>query len=127
MDVSFLIDKKNRHMKKIIIYSILLLSSVIFYACNDEWKDEQYHKYVSFTRSGYVNTYLNYNAEGGLVTYRIPIEISGSTGNNRDVQVTIGVDPDTLNVMNQERYYTREDLYFRLLDPKYYEFKTKKF
>lgn len=111
-------------MKKMIVYSILFLSSLFFFACNDEWKDEQYQKYVSFTRSGYVNTYLNYNAEGGVVHYRIPVEISGSTVNDRNVQVTIALDPDTLNAMNQARYFTREDLYFRLLDPKHYNFKT---
>lgn len=113
-------------MKKIIIYSILLLSIPLFYACNDEWKDEQYHKYVSFTKSGYVNTYLNYNAEGGLVKYRIPVEVSGSTDNNSDVEVSIAVDPDTLQAMNKARYYTREDLFFRLIDPKHYTFKTMK-
>lgn len=113
-------------MKKIILYSIISLCTVLFYACNDEWKDEQYKKYVSFTRSGYENTYLNYNAEGGVVRYRIPVEVSGSTVNDRDVEVTIGIDPDTLNAMNQSRYFTREDLYFRLLDPKYYTFKTMK-
>ncbi len=113
-------------MKKIILYGIMPLFGILFFACNDEWKDEQYQKYVSFTRSGYVNTYVNYNTEGGVVKYRIPVEVSGSTVNDRDVEVTIGLDPDTLNAMNQSRYFTREDLYFRLLDPKYYEFKNMK-
>ncbi len=111
-------------MRKLIIYSIISLFAVTFYSCNDEWKDEQYQKYVSFVRSGYNNTYLNYNSEGGTVKYRIPIVISGSTMNDRDVKVTISLDPDTLAAMNQARYFTREDLYYRLLDTKYYDFNT---
>jgi hypothetical protein len=101
-----------------------LLIGSWFTACNDEWKDEQYEKYVSFVQSGYQNTYLNYNSEGGTVTYRIPIEVSGSVKNDRNVEVTIAIDPDTLAAMNKARYYLREDLYFRLLDGKYYNFKT---
>lgn len=111
-------------MKKIILYSIISLFAVVFYSCNDEWKDEQYQKYVSFAKSGYSNAYLNYNTEGGTIKYRIPIVLSGSTQNDRDVRVKISIDPDTLAAMNQARYFTREDLFYRLLDPKYYSFKT---
>jgi hypothetical protein len=116
-----------KHIKSINICVGLLaglMMSLSFVACNDEWKDEQYEKYVSFVKSGYQNIYLNYNVEGGKVTYRIPIEISGSTKNDRDVQVTIAVDPDTLDAMNKARYYLRDDLFFRQLDPKYYTFQT---
>jgi hypothetical protein len=91
-----------------------------FFACNDEWKDEQYEKYVSFVRSGFVNIYLNYNSNDGVVKYKIPVEVSGSILNDRNIQVTIGIDPDTLQAMNVSRYYNREDLFFRLLEPQYY-------
>ena len=111
-------------MKKIFFYSIISLLGVTFFACNDEWKDEQYEKYVSFVNSGYQNIYLSYNAAGGVVKYRIPVEVSGSVTSDRDVQVTIDIDPDTLQAMNLSRYFNREDLYFRLLDPKHYTFET---
>jgi hypothetical protein len=97
---------------------------LVFYACNDEWKDEQYEKYVSFVRSGYQNIYLNYNTSGGVIKYKIPVEVSGSTVNDRNVQVTIAIDPDTLNVMNIERFFNRDDLYFRLLNSQYYTFNS---
>ena len=105
----------------------LLIAFIVvqtFFACNDEWKDEQYEKYVSFVRSGYQNIYLNYDSENGVVKYKIPVQISGTTGNDRNVQVTIGIDPDTLHAMNLSRYYNREDLFFRLLNPQYYTFET---
>ena len=111
-------------MKKTVYYSMIALFVIAFYACNDEWKDEQYAKYVAFVRSGYQDIYLNYNTEGGTVKYIIPLEVSGSNVNSRDVQVTIAIDPDTLAEMNKERYYNREDLFFRLLDPQYYSFKS---
>ena len=99
---------------------ITLIVVPTFFACNDEWKDEQYEKYVSFVRSGFVNIYLNYNSESGVVKYKIPVEVSGSIVNDRNVQVTIGIDPDTLRAMNIAHYYNREDLFFRLLEPQYY-------
>lgn len=111
-------------MRKAFFYSIISLCCIAFYACNDEWENEQYEKYVSFTKSGFTYTYLNYNAEGGVVTYRMPIEVSGSTVNDRNVHVTIGVDPDTLAAMNKARYFTREDLFYRLLEPRHYDFET---
>ena len=107
-------------MKKIVYYSIISLFCWTFCSCNDEWKDEQYEKYVSFVRSGYQNIYLNYNTEGGMIKYIVPVEVSGSTVNDRDVRVTIGIDPDTLQAMNLAQYFNRDDLYFRLLEPQYY-------
>ncbi|MFV0390911.1 MAG: DUF4973 domain-containing protein [Paludibacteraceae bacterium] len=113
-------------MKRIVFYSILSFIGFLFFGCNDEWKEEQYEKYISFTRSGYVNTYLNYNSEGGVVRYRIPVEVSGTTMNDRTIEVSIALDPDTLDAMNQSRYFTREDLFFRLLEPQNYSFQTMK-
>ena len=112
-------------MKKTVYYSIISLFALAFYACNDEWKDEQYEKYVSFVRSGYQDIYLNYNTTGGTIKYKIPVEVSGSTVNDRNVQVTIGIDPDTLQAMNLSRYYNREDLFFRLLEPQYYTMNSR--
>ena len=112
------------NIKNLINLLIVLIVVQTFFACNDEWKDEQYQKYVSFVKSGYQNIYLEYKAEGGSVKYRIPVEVSGSTTSDRNVQVTIGIDPDTLQAMNMARYYIRKDLYFRLLDPQYYTFST---
>ena len=111
-------------MKKIVYYLIIAFLSFATYSCNDEWKDEQYKKYVSFTKSGVVNVYLRYNPDGGKINYTIPVEVSGSTINDRDIVVKIAVDPDTLDVMNVARYYNRDDMYFRMLEAKHYSFDT---
>ena len=111
-------------MKKINFYSAILFCCFAFFSCNDEWKDEQYEKYVSFVKSGETNVNLNYNAEGGRISYRIPVEVSGSTANDRDVQVTIAVDVDTLARLNLAQFNNREDLYYLQLNAAHYRFPT---
>jgi hypothetical protein len=103
------------------------LLMLFFTSCNDEWKDEQYEKYVFFVRSGYTETYLNSNTDDGIIHYKIPIGISGSTTNDRDVTVNIELDVDTLNDYNIETFFVkRQDLYFRLLDEQHYSFPNGK-
>lgn len=109
-------------MKKILIYSLVALLGITFYACEDEWKAEQYHKYVSFVRSGYTETYLNTNTPDGVIRYKIPIELSGTTVNDKEVKVKVELDRDTLTAHNRTMFYNREDLFFRELDPQYYTF-----
>ncbi|MDR0700011.1 MAG: DUF4973 domain-containing protein [Tannerella sp.] len=109
-------------MKQTIFYSIIAVLATIFSACNDEWEDEQYKKYVAFVRSGYTEINLNSNVADGVIHYKIPIIISGSTGNDRDVTVTVALDRDTLDDYNIAMYYKRNDLFFRLLEEKHYDF-----
>jgi hypothetical protein len=113
-------------MKKTIFYSIIALIAITGVACNDEWTGEQYRKYVSFVRSGYSETYLNSNTTDGIIHYKIPVEISGTVTNDRDVTVTIELDPDTLVEYNQEMFYRRTDRFFRLLDEQHYSFPNGK-
>lgn len=112
-------------MKKLYVYIIVFLSVLSVCSCNDEWKDELFQKAVSFGKTGVVDIHVKYQ-ENGTVTYEIPLVISGSTENKKDVEVTIGLDKDTLEQLNFDRFRYREDLYFKELDPRYYEFKTLK-
>jgi len=109
-------------MKKILFYTMITLLGITFYACEDEWKTEQYQKYVSFVRSGYTETYLNTNTADGIIHYKIPIEVSGSTANERQVTVEVELDPDTLVAHNRTMFYTRDDLFFRQLDEQHFTF-----
>jgi len=115
-------------MKKInkIFYGLLALGCMFLFACNEEWKDEQYEKTVSFAHSGYTDVYLKYGTEGGIVPYKIPVIVSGSTTNDRNIEVFIALDPDTLTDLNFDRFRLRDDLYFKQLDEKYYTFKSMK-
>ena len=109
-------------MKKILFYTIVALLGMSFTACEDEWKSEQYQKYVAFVRSGYTETYLNSNTTDGVIHYKIPVEISGSTSNERRVTVQVDLDPDTLVAHNRTMFYTLDDLFFRQLNENHYSF-----
>lgn len=112
--------KRNR--KNLINLLIMLIVVHAFHSCNDEWKAEQYEKYVSFVRSGYTETYLNTNTVDETVHYKIPVEVSGSTTNDRNVTVEVALDIDTLDAHNMTEFFRRTDLYFRLLGEQYYSF-----
>jgi hypothetical protein len=98
---------------------------VLFPACNDEWTEEQYEKTVAFVKSGYTDIYLKYDATSGVVSYKVPVLVNGSAGNDQNVIVTVALDPDTLVMLNYERFRLRKDLYFKLLKPEHYTLKSE--
>lgn len=110
-------------MKKSYIYIVMLLSGWLFSACNDEWKDELYTQMVSFkarlNSEGVSPVYLRYNKTGEVV-YDLPVIVSGSQLNHEDLHVRIGVDNDTLNVFNKQKYQHRTDLYFKQLPEQFF-------
>lgn len=54
--------------------------------------------------------------------YRLPVLVSGSTDNNRNISVKVGIDTDTLRTLNIARFASREDLWYRELPSKHYSF-----
>lgn len=100
---------------------ILLLAT----SCNNEWTKEQYEQYVSFrapiNAQGVTPIYVRYKKEG-KVTYKLPVIVSGTTINSKEMNVHIAVDPDTLNILNQERFTTRTELFYKQLDANFYSF-----
>jgi hypothetical protein len=110
-------------MKK---YMIMALSGMTLLStgCNDEWKDELYSQMVSIKApidTDVTNLYLEYKTDGEVM-YELPILISGSTTNSRNLSVRMGIDNDTIPKLNTYIYNNREDLYYRQLDPRHYEF-----
>lgn len=104
-------------MKKLYI-AIALLACIAFSACNDEWKDELYEQMISFKApvdaTGISNIYLRYNPDG-VCSYQLPVIVSGTTDNANNLEVKIGVDNDTLDVLNIAKFLHRTDLYYRQL------------
>jgi hypothetical protein len=113
------------NMKKIrYIYGLLLAATLILCAsCNREWTDEQYEQYISFKAplgdNGVSQISVRYKSDG-YVTYQLPVIVSGSTANGRDIAVHVAVDPDTLQQLNLERFQSRTDFYYRELDGQYF-------
>ncbi len=92
-------------------------------SCNDDWDTEQYTQYVSLkapsNNSTVAQIRLKYRQDT-LSRYRLPLIVSGSTMNQKDLDVHVVLDKDTLEIYNKEHYYNRTDLYFHQLDPAYY-------
>ncbi|NII26553.1 DUF4973 domain-containing protein [Pseudoflavitalea sp. X16] len=109
-------------MKK--IHLIILSGLLLGLGCAKEWTRELYVKEVSFAKSGVVSVYAQYKSQGGVVTVKVPVVLSGSTGNKEDIEVTIAIDKDTLENLNFERFRLRQDLYFHELPETYYSFKS---
>ena len=111
-------------MKKI-LYRLLLVPAVLmlYCSCNDEWKDEQYERYISFKApldsKGVTRINVRYKADG-ITTYQLPVIVSGSTTNDKDITVHVAVDPDTLIALNTERFQSRTDLYYKQLEEQFY-------
>jgi hypothetical protein len=107
-------------MKKFCLYILVSLLGGI--ACNKEWTKELYVKEVSFVKSGVVKVYTKYKSQGGVVRVKVPVMLSGSTGNPDDIEVTIAIDRDTLGDLNFDRFRLRKDLYFHELPEANYSF-----
>ena len=118
-------------MKKISIllaslFGLLLLTT----SCNDEWKDEQYQQYISFKAplndNGVTAVYVPYTrhddegnplyGESGLSSYQLPVIVSGTNTNGRNITVHVGHDADTLNILNYARFQNRSDLWYVDMD-----------
>ena len=97
-------------MKNIYITLAVMTTLMFCVSCNDEWKDEQFKQLVSFkapiNSQGVTTIYIRYKPDG-KVTYQLPLIVSGSTDNNNNLAVHVTEDPDTLTVLNQERFSTR--------------------
>ena len=91
--------------------------AAVMTSCNDEWKDEQYEKYISFKAplndNGVTAVYVpfsRHNDDGslalereGLSYYDLPLIVAGTTTNEHDVTVHVG-HSDTLDILNVERF-----------------------
>lgn len=110
-------------MKKSSIQLLLLMVLFACNACNDEWKEEQFEHYVSFKAplesEGVANIYVRYK-DGQKTTFLQPLEVSGSTTNDMNLSVRVGVDADTLGILNYERFQNRQDFYYKQLDNSYF-------
>lgn len=112
-------------MKKLYFYITLLGTLLFLSGCNDEWKEELYTNMVSLkapiNKDDVSVIYLRYKPEGE-VTYKLPVIISGSLTNKQDYNINIGVDNDTLDILNQEKFTNRIDLYYKQLPTSFYKF-----
>lgn len=114
-------------MKFRYIYTYLMAVTALFMsACNDKWDEEQYEQYVSFkapTDNSTV-TRIRVKYKNDAINYKLPLLVSGTTMNSRELDVNIGVDSDTLRIYNSEHFGDREDQYYKELNPSRYLFNS---
>lgn len=86
--------------------------------------NEQFTHYISFkapiNSDGVSRINVRYRSGDEKTTFQLPVIVSGSTTNERNITVHVGLDTDTLEVLNQERFNNRTDLYYQVLPKKFY-------
>ena len=114
-------------MKKLYILGMMLGVCAVFSSCNDEWKDELYVEMVSLKAplgsQGVHDIYVRYQSDGSG-SFLLPVIVSGSRENARNIDVKISVDNDTLDTFNREKYLDRNDLWYHQLPEQFYSFPT---
>ena len=112
-------------MKKVYILGIMLCACTLFNSCNDEWKEELYREMISFKApigsNGVHDIYVRYQPDGSG-SFQLPVIVSGSQANTKDIDVKISVDNDTLAILNTEKYLDRRDLWYKQLPEQFYSF-----
>lgn len=112
-------------MKNIFYFISILIIVIICNACNDEWKKEQYKHLISFKApindNGVTKIYVRYKSDKKS-TYQLPLIVSGSTSNDKNLVVHVAVDSDTLQNLNYEKFQSRKDYYYKELESKYFSF-----
>lgn len=111
-------------MRKLYILGMILAMCATFSACNDEWKEELYTQMISFKAPLGDNSlneiYVRYQPDG-MGIYQLPVIVSGSKNNDRNIDVKIAVDEDTLRILNQEKFPVgRQDLWYVPLAKQHY-------
>lgn len=106
-------------MKKVYNIILIFFAAISIASCEREWKDELYERTISFGKNGVADIHVRYKGTG-KVTYQLPVVVSGTQQNDKNYTVNVALDPDTLEIANIERFNSRKDLYFRLLDERYY-------
>lgn len=96
-------------MKKILTLIILALPFICF-SCQDDLDDEQFEKFVLLVKNGY-NEYNIEFTESGKVSLPLSVGINGTSKNNEDIKVRIGLDADTLKGYNKDKYKDETSLY----------------
>lgn len=111
-------------MKNVCNLFFIMATLILCASCNNEWEKEQFHQLLSFKApidsKGTRSIYIRYKPDG-IVNFQLPLIVSGSTMNSKDLTVHVALDPDTLKVMNQERFGKRTELFYKQLSSQYYK------
>ena len=108
-------------MIKNIINSLLLVVVLGVSSCNDQLADELFEKRTYLIENGRKDYQLEVDDDNTAI---LPVYfgINGTSLNDKDITLTLDVDPDTLERYNWEKYKNQKELYLKLLPEESYTF-----
>lgn len=100
---------------------LLALMTCGFNACNDGLADELFMKNSYIIHNGWQDYQLVVGDDNKAV---LPVYfgVNGTSGNDKDITLTLEVDQDTLAGYNREKYKNQSDLYYKILPEESYSF-----
>lgn len=104
-----------------IINSLLLILILGMSSCNDQLADELFEKRTYLIDNGWKDYQLEVN-EDNTAILPVYFGINGTSFNDKDITLTLEVDPDTLGRYNWEKYKNQKDLYFQIMPEEVYTF-----
>lgn len=108
-------------MKKIINIAAISLTLLLFASCQDELKDELFHKFSYLVKNGWKEYTVDIK-EDNTAELLIDFGINGTSANDKDITVTIANDPDTLAAYNFEKFKLQTSSYYLEFPTEYYSF-----
>ena len=112
-------------MKKIIsIYGImgsLLIAMLPGVSSCDKLEDELFKKNTYIIHNGWQDYSLEV-ADDNTTVLPVYFGVNGTSGNDKEIHITMEVDPDTLDAYNKDKYKSQTDLYYKILPEGTYTF-----
>lgn len=97
-------------MKKAIYICISVLIVAFTQSC-DQLPEELFEKKIYLVKNGWLDWELNI-PNSGTIEISVPVGVSGTSENDKDITVKLGLDQEALATYNYERYRTDTDLYY---------------
>jgi len=91
-------------------------------SCSDDLNYELFTKYTYLLKNGWQGNLAMNLTEQNTVNLNVPFGVNGSTGNNKDINVTLAVDPDTLKDYNFDKNKNDSAAYYTILPADCYQF-----
>ena len=111
--------KQKRYIYGIV--GCLLISMMLGISSCDGLEDELFQKNSYIVHNGWQDYALEV-AEDNTTILPIYFGVNGTSANDKDICLTMEIDPDTLQKYNWEKYKNQSDLYYKILPAGTYTF-----
>lgn len=98
----------------------------LFYACNDRLPEEQFQKLVLLTKNGWIEQNIDISDSTGVIKLPIAGSISGTSTNQKNIELLLDYDTDTLNGYNFLKFRNQSDLYYNVVPDEALSFDSNK-